>query len=104
RGLSESHLSENRRRFRSASDWASSASGYSIKNATPIFAEMRLRKSAFELAMMQHAIDITTEAHERAWVAAADAKWEYEVDAQVAYTFKLRNADHWGYPSIVGCG
>ena len=95
---------EYRQEQRFASDWASSASGYSIKNATPIFAEMRLRKSAFELAMMQHAIDITTEAHERAWVAAADAKWEYEVDAQVAYTFKLRNADHWGYPSIVGCG
>jgi Xaa-Pro aminopeptidase len=65
---------------------------------------MRLRKSALELALLQHAIDITTEAHERAWAAAADAKWEYEVDAQVAYTFKLRNADHWGYPSIVGCG
>ena len=87
-----------------ASEWSKSASGYSIKNATPIFAEMRLRKSALELALLQHAIDITTEAHERAWVAAADAKWEYEVDAQVAYTFKLRNADHWGYPSIVGCG
>ncbi|MGH9929681.1 MAG: aminopeptidase P family protein [Pyrinomonadaceae bacterium] len=87
-----------------ASDWAKSASGYSIKNATPIFAEMRLRKSPLELALMQHAIDITTEAHERAWLAAGDAKWEYEVDAQVAYTFKLRNADHWGYPSIVGCG
>ena len=95
---------EYRQEQRFASDWASSASGYSIKNATPIFAEMRLRKSALELAMMQHAIDITTEAHERAWIAAADAKWEYEVDAQVAYTFKLRNADHWGYPSIVGCG
>jgi len=87
-----------------ASEWSKSASGYSIKNATPIFAEMRLRKSALELALLQHAIDITTEAHERAWVAAAEAKWEYEVDAQVAYTFKLRNADHWGYPSIVGCG
>ena len=95
---------EYRQEQRFASDWVKSASGYSIKNATPIFAEMRLRKSPFELAMMQHAIDITTEAHERAWIAAADAKWEYEVDAQVAYTFKLRNADHWGYPSIVGCG
>jgi len=95
---------EYRQEQRFASDWVKSASGYSIKNATPVFAEMRLRKSPFELAMMQHAIDITTEAHERAWVAAADAKWEYEVDAQVAYTFKLRNADHWGYPSIVGCG
>ena len=95
---------EYRQEQRFASDWAKSASGYSIKNATPIFADMRLRKSPLELALMQHAIDITTEAHERAWVAAADAKWEYEVDAQVAYTFKLRNADHWGYPSIVGCG
>lgn len=95
---------EYRQEERLASDWAKSASGYSIKNAMPIFAELRLRKSPFELAMMQHAIDITTEAHERAWIAAGDAKWEYEVDAQVAYTFKLRNADHWGYPSIVGCG
>jgi Xaa-Pro aminopeptidase len=95
---------EYRQEQRFASDWSKSASGYSIRNATPIFAEMRLRKSPFELDLMQHAIDITTEAHERAWVAAGEAKWEYEVDAQVAYTFKLRNADHWGYPSIVGCG
>jgi len=95
---------EYRQEQRFASEWAKSASGYSIKNATPIFAELRLRKSPFEIALMQHAIDITTEAHERAWLAAGEAKWEYEVDAQVAYTFKLRNADHWGYPSIVGCG
>jgi Xaa-Pro aminopeptidase len=87
-----------------ASDWAKSASGYSVKNATPIFAELRLRKSPYELALLQHAIDITTEAHQRSWLAAGSAAWEYEVDAQVAYTFKLRNADHWGYPSIVGCG
>jgi Xaa-Pro aminopeptidase len=95
---------EYRQEQRFASDWSRSASGYSIRNAWPIFAEMRLRKSPYELAVLQHAIDITIEAHERAWLAAADAKWEYEVDAQVAYTFKLRNADHWGYPSIVGCG
>ena len=31
-------------------------------------------------------------------------KWEYEVEAEVEYTFKRRNADYWGYPSIVGCG
>jgi Xaa-Pro aminopeptidase len=95
---------EYRQEQRFASEWVKAPSGYNIKNAIPIFVEMRLRKSPLEIALLQHAIDITTEAHERAWVAAADAKWEYEVDAQVAYTFKLRNADHWGYPSIVGCG
>jgi Xaa-Pro aminopeptidase len=85
-------------------DWAKVPSGYNLKNVSPIFAELRLRKSPFEIQLMQHAIDITTEAHQRSWAAAGEAKWEYEIDAQVAYTFKLRNADHWGYPSIVGCG
>lgn len=95
---------EYKQEQRFASDWAKSASNFSVKNATPIFTELRLRKSPMELRIMQHAIDISTEAHERAWAAAGNAKWEYEVDAEVAYTFKLRNADNWGYPDIVGCG
>jgi Xaa-Pro aminopeptidase len=69
-----------------------------------MFAQMRLRKSPMELEILQHAIDISIEAHQRAQAFASQAKWEYEVDAQVAYTFKLRNADNWGYPDIVGCG
>src|SRR4026209_294950 len=94
---------EYRNEQRFAAEWEKSESGFAIKNAAPIFANLRLRKSEMEIQLLQHAIDITTEAMERAWVAAGSAKWEYEVDAQVAYTFKLRNA-HWGYPSIVGCG
>jgi len=82
---------------RFAADWAKTATGFAIRNASPTFAEMRLRKSPMELQLLQHAIDISTEAHERAWAAAGTAKWEYEVDAEVAYTFKLRNADNWGY-------
>lgn len=78
--------------------------GFASQSAFPIFAEMRLRKSPLELKLLQHAIDISTEAHERAWAAAGSAKWEYEIDAAVTYTFKLRNADNWGYPDIVGCG
>jgi Xaa-Pro aminopeptidase len=89
---------------RLAADWARTATGFAIRNASPTFAEMRLRKSPMELQLLQHAIDISTEAHERAWASAGTAKWEYEVDAEVAYTFKLRNADNWGYPDIVGSG
>lgn len=85
-------------------DWAKAPGGFVIKNAWPIFVGMRMRKSPMELRLLQHAIDITTEAQQRAWLAAGEAKWEYEVDAEVIYTFKRRNADHWGYPSIVGCG
>lgn len=87
-----------------SADWPRNPGGFLVKNAWPIFADMRLRKSPIELRLLQHAIDITNEAQQRAWLAAGTAKWEYEVDAEVVYTFKLRNADHWGYPSIVGCG
>jgi len=100
----EGESREYRQEQRFAADWTRTPAGFTIQNASPIFSEMRVRKSPMELELMQHAIDISIEAHERAWVAAANAKWEYEVDSAVAYVFKLRNADNWGYPDIVGCG
>jgi Xaa-Pro aminopeptidase len=54
--------------------------------------------------LLQHAIDITTEAQMRSMSMVKRADWEYEVQAEVEYTFRRRNADYWGYPSIVGCG
>jgi Xaa-Pro aminopeptidase len=100
----EGESKEYRQEQRFAADWAKDPGGFAIQTASPIFAQMRLRKSPMELALMQHAIDISIEAHQRAQAFASQAKWEYEVDAQVAYTFKLRNADNWGYPDIVGSG
>jgi Xaa-Pro aminopeptidase len=69
-----------------------------------MFGQLRQIKSPYELSLLQHAIDITTEAQMRAWAMASRAKMEYEVQAEVEYTFRRRNADFWGYPSIVGCG
>ena len=94
---------EYRQEQRFAAAWPKE-SGFAIQNASPIFAQMRVRKSPMEIDLMQHAIDISIEAHQRAEAFASQARWEYEVDSQVAYTFKLRNADNWGYPDIVGCG
>ncbi len=78
--------------------------GFILETALPIFQHLRQRKSPSELRLLQHAIDITIEAQQRAWLAARSAKWEYEVAAEFSYTYKLRNADHWGFPSIVGSG
>jgi Xaa-Pro aminopeptidase len=100
----EGESKEYRQEQRFAAAWTREPGGFAIQNASPIFSQMRLRKSPMELDLMQHAIDISIEAHQRAEAFASQAKWEYEVDAQVAYTFKLRNADNWGYPDIVGCG
>ena len=77
---------------------------YKVENAQPIFAALRHIKSPYELKLMQHAIDITTEAQMRSMATVGRASWEYEVHAEVEYTFRRRNADFWGYPSIVGCG
>jgi Xaa-Pro aminopeptidase len=95
---------EFRREHDFAVEWAKPGSGFVVKSAWPVFTELRMRKSPLELRWLQHAVDISIEAHERAQVAAARAAWEYEIEAEVDYTFKRRNADNWGYPNIVACG
>ncbi len=92
------------REFRRENEFSKSITNYKIQNAQPIFASLRLIKSPFEIKLLQHAIDITTEAQMRSMAMINRAKWEYEVQAEVEYTFRRRNADYWGYPSIVGCG
>jgi Xaa-Pro aminopeptidase len=77
--------------------------GFSVKDATTMFGELRRVKSQRELDILQHAADITTEAFQRAYVAAVAGTPEYEIQAQFEFTFLRRNA-HWGYPCIVASG
>lgn len=100
----EGESREYRREQEFAAKWAQTETGFVVRSAARVFAELRLRKSPMELRLLQHAVDISVEAHERAQAAAARAAWEYEVEAEVDYTFKRRHADNWGYPNIVGCG
>lgn len=93
-----------RREYRVEDEFAKSLTGMSVENARPVFAMLRHIKSPYELRLLQHAIDISTEAHMRSMAMVGQAAWEYEVQAEVEYTFRRRNADFWGYPSIVGCG
>jgi Xaa-Pro aminopeptidase len=97
-------LKGGQREYRKETEFTTSLSGYKIENASPIFGELRLIKSPLEIKLLQHAIDITTEAQMRSMAMVSRAKMEYEVQAEVEYTFRRRNADFWGYPSIVGCG
>ncbi|MFN0085408.1 MAG: aminopeptidase P family protein [Blastocatellia bacterium] len=97
------------REYRREAEWAAKlappgASGWKVETAHPIFAALRLRKSPWELQLMQHAVDISAEAFHRAFAAATQSSYEYEVQAEFEYTFRRRNADNWGYPCIVGAG
>jgi Xaa-Pro aminopeptidase len=77
---------------------------WKVKPAHSIFAELRVRKSPWEVKLLQHAVDITAEAFHRVFAAAGSAQNEYEIQAEFEYTFKRRGADSWGYPCIVGGG
>jgi len=74
-----------------------------MKDASPIFSKLRSVKSPREVDILQHAVEITAEAFQRAYATAIPGTWEYEIQAQFEYTFKRRNA-HWGYPCIVASG
>ncbi|MGH9899839.1 MAG: aminopeptidase P N-terminal domain-containing protein, partial [Pyrinomonadaceae bacterium] len=87
-----------------AAQWTQTSTGFVVRTAVPVFSAMRMQKSDVELKYLQYAIDITTEAISRAMAMTNHAQWEYQVQAEVEYTFRRRNADYWGYPSIVGCG
>ncbi|MBX7173363.1 MAG: aminopeptidase P family protein [Pyrinomonadaceae bacterium] len=112
-----SDLRENRKEWETANQFAKVSTdektrqikyeptlGYNVQSATPIFSTLRLVKSPYEIKLMQHAVDISTEAHLRAMATVGKAKNEYETQAEIEYIFRKRNADSWGYPSIVGCG
>ncbi len=94
---------EYRREQEFAGKLASVGAGVSIKDATTLFAKLRRVKSQREIEILQHAVDITAEAFQRAYAVAAPGTPEYEIQAQFEFTFLRRNG-HWGYPCIVGSG
>jgi len=66
--------------------------------------EMRLRKSAEEIACLRRAAAITAEAHIAAMAAGRPGVPEYELEALIEYTFRRRGGAGPGYSTIVGSG
>jgi Xaa-Pro aminopeptidase len=97
-------IREYRQEYEFAEMNKSVSPGLRVKPAHGIFADLRLRKSEWELRLIQHAVDITSEAFHRVFAVTIPGMYEYEIQAEFEYTFRRRNADFWGYPSIVGSG
>jgi Xaa-Pro aminopeptidase len=66
--------------------------------------ELRLVKSADEVAVQRRAAAITAEAHVAAIRAARPGVSEGEIEALIDYTFRSRGGTGPGYPTIVGGG
>ena len=66
--------------------------------------EMRIRKTDEEIALMQHAAEISREAHHAAARIAQPGRLEYELEAELTRAFRARGGAGPAYGSIVGGG
>ena len=78
--------------------------GFQVKDSTPILADLRQIKTAYEQEVLRHSVSISSDAHKAGMRAAAPGKWEYQVEAAIEYVYLNSGAMSWGYPSIVGSG
>jgi Xaa-Pro aminopeptidase len=78
--------------------------GFQVKDATPVLAELRQIKTAYEQQVLRKSAQISSDAHKAGMRAAAPGKFEYEVEAAIEEVYLRNGAMSWGYPSIVGSG
>ena len=69
-----------------------------------ILNEMRLVKDADEIAIMQRAADITSEAHARAMRTSKPGLREYHLEAELLHEFRRNGSQFPAYGSIVAAG
>ena len=75
-----------------------------IEDPSARIAELRLRKSAAEIAQMRFASDVSSIAHVAAMRNTKPGRMEYQLQATIEGFFSYAGTSGWAYPSIVGCG
>ena len=75
-----------------------------VHDVRALIDEMRLIKSAEELAIMRSAATISAAAHRRAMLATRPGRMEHEVEAELLYEFRRRGAQFPAYWPIVAGG
>ncbi len=75
-----------------------------FREAQPYLVHMREVKSPGEIAVIQHAIDITEAAQKAAMKRVLTATSENQVDAVIDFTYKDMGTCCWAFPSIAASG
>ncbi|HXA17766.1 MAG TPA: Xaa-Pro aminopeptidase [Thermoanaerobaculia bacterium] len=75
-----------------------------FRDAHPLLIHMREVKSPAEVAVIQHAIDITEIAQKAAMKRVLTATSENQVDAVIDFTYKDQGTCCWAFPSITASG
>ena len=75
-----------------------------VADATPLIAKLRVHKSVSEIAAIQHATDVSMEAHRTAWKRVAAGQYEYQVAATFVGAYLEAGCEGPAYSPIVGSG
>ena len=75
-----------------------------ISDAAPLITRLRVIKSAAELAAIQHATDVSMEAHRAVWKRIAAGLNEYQLAATFENVFLENGCEGPAYSTIVGSG
>jgi len=75
-----------------------------FENVSPIIRELRLFKSNYEITLMRQAAQISVMAHQKAMQVCQPGLFEYQLEAELEYTFTQQGAKFEAYPSIVAGG
>lgn len=70
----------------------------------PILNALRMTKSAEEIEITKKACDITSKAFRRCLQTVEPSRFEYQIQAEIEYIFKLNNASGHAYPPIIAGG
>lgn len=75
-----------------------------LDDATPLIAKLRLIKSAYEIAAIQHATEVSIQAQRMAWKRVTSGQYEYNVAASLVGAFLDQGCEGPAYSPIVGAG
>jgi Xaa-Pro aminopeptidase len=75
-----------------------------IVDVSPVIAKMRNVKSAYEIELLQKAVDVSIEGHLALARAIKPGAYEYEAQAAMEAEWTRLGSERPGYPSIVGSG
>jgi len=75
-----------------------------ISDAAPLITKLRVKKSPGELAAVQHATDVSMDAHRAAWKQIAPGIGEYQIAATFEKVFLEHGCEGPAYSTIVGSG
>ena len=77
---------------------------HDVLSPEPALHEMRLVKDELSLGAMRRAAALAAEGHKRAMAATRPGQREYELQAEMEYTWRLAGSSRQAYESIVGSG